>query len=226
MRTCATELSYWLCPNLPFIERVCSRYFRKVGQRWYLRGEPVGWTDSSPQLIEEEVAIKEEVSAIEWLRQRVKMHPMLIGELKPLWMRATGLLPEEASRDLILEDLLAENFWRDRDTNRWREPTPEERERINDDRSIRVLHDAERFVAGSLRRSSDDSERCEWIDGIFEACKAIEAEGTAPHRRFVASIQTRVTARLPGCFKPCCASGWTPPLMGAPKSRRGWPRSG
>jgi DNA modification methylase len=27
--------------NLPFIERVCSRYFRKVGQRWYLRGEAV-----------------------------------------------------------------------------------------------------------------------------------------------------------------------------------------
>jgi hypothetical protein len=32
-------------------------------------------------------------------------------------------------------------------------------------------------VAGSLRRSTDDSERCEWIDVIFEACKAIEEEG-------------------------------------------------
>ena len=28
--------------NLPFIERVCARYFRKVGQHWYLRGEAVG----------------------------------------------------------------------------------------------------------------------------------------------------------------------------------------
>lgn len=185
--------------NLPLIERVCSRYFRKVGQRWYLRGEAVGWTNSSPQLIEEEVAIKDEVSAIEWLRQRVKTHPMLLGELKPLWMRATGLLPAEASRDLILEDLLAENFWRDRDTNRWREPTPEERERINDDRSIRVLHDAERFVAGSLRRSSDDSERCEWIDVIFEACKAIEAEGAAATpalRGFDTSEGYRMISRL------------------------------
>src|SRR5262249_17971432 len=27
--------------NLPFIERVCSRYFRKIGQHWYLRGESV-----------------------------------------------------------------------------------------------------------------------------------------------------------------------------------------
>jgi DNA modification methylase len=28
--------------NLPFIERLCARYFRKIGQRWYLRGETVG----------------------------------------------------------------------------------------------------------------------------------------------------------------------------------------
>ena len=28
--------------NLPYIERVCTRYFRKVGQKWYLRGEAIG----------------------------------------------------------------------------------------------------------------------------------------------------------------------------------------
>ncbi len=156
--------------NLPLIERVCGRYFRRVGQRWYLRGEAVGLSNDSAQLIEEEVAIQDEVSAIEWIRQRVKSQPLLLGELKPLWMQATGLLPAEISRDRLLEDLLAENFWRDSDTNRWREPTPEERERINDDRSIRVLHDAERYVAGSLRRSTDDPERCEWMDVIFGAC--------------------------------------------------------
>ena len=58
--------------NLPFIERVCSRYFRKVGQRWYLRGEAVGSEGTSSRLIEEEVAIKDEISAIEWIRQHVK----------------------------------------------------------------------------------------------------------------------------------------------------------
>ena len=76
-----------------------------------------------------------------------------IGELKPMWMRATGLLPSEISQALVLEDLLSENFWRDADTNRWREPTDEEREQMNDDRSLRVLHDADRFDAGTLRRS-------------------------------------------------------------------------
>jgi hypothetical protein len=49
--------------NLPFIEHVCSRYFRKVGQRWYLRGEAVSGDGASSGLIEEEVAIKDELSA-------------------------------------------------------------------------------------------------------------------------------------------------------------------
>jgi len=89
-------------------------------------------------------------------------------------MRATGLLPTEISQTLILEYLLTENFWRDPDTNRWREPTEEEREHMNDDRSLRVLHDAERFTAGTLRRSTTDGERCEWIDVLFKACKAVE----------------------------------------------------
>src|SRR6266540_994224 len=45
--------------NLPFIERVCGRYFRKVGQRWYLRGEAVGSDGTSSRLIQEEVAVKD-----------------------------------------------------------------------------------------------------------------------------------------------------------------------
>jgi hypothetical protein len=89
-------------------------------------------------------------------------------------MRATGLLPAEVSQSLVLENLLTENFWRDLDTNRWREPTSEERERMNDDRSLRVLHDAERFVSGAIRRQTTDEERCDWIEVLYQACRAIE----------------------------------------------------
>jgi DNA modification methylase len=159
--------------NLPFIEHVCARYFRKIGQHWYLRGESVGG-DNGNTLIEEEVSVQDEVTAIAWLRQRVQQKPMPIGELKPLWMRATGLLPAAMSRELSLDMLLSENFWRDPDSNRWREPTNEEREKMNDDRSIRVLHDAERYVAGSLHRTSSDEERCEWIEVLFKACRQVE----------------------------------------------------
>jgi len=163
--------------NLPFIERVCARYFRKIGQRWYLRGEAVG-SDDGERLFAEETTVEDELTAIAWLRQKVQARPMLIGELKPYWQRATGLLPAEVSRGLVLEDLLTENFWRDPDTNRWREPTSEERERMNDDRSLRVLHDAERFVGGTLRRDTTDKERCDWIDVLFQACRAIEDNET------------------------------------------------
>jgi hypothetical protein len=159
--------------NLPFIERVCARYFRKIGQCWYLRGEAVVGNGGN-QLVAEEVTIRDELSAINWLRQRLGTRPMLIGELKPFWMRATGLLSGEVSQTLILENILSENFWRDSDTNRWREPTDEERERMNDDRSLRVLHDAERYVSQTLRRNTTDEERCEWIDVLFQGCRAIE----------------------------------------------------
>jgi hypothetical protein len=158
--------------NLPFIQRVCALYFRKVGQYWYLRGEAVGVNGGG--LLPEEVTIKDEMTAIAWLRQILESRPALIGELKPLWMRATGLLPAAISQSLVLENLLISNFWRDEETNRWREPTPVERDRMNDDKTIRVLHDTERYVTGSLRRHTTETERCEWIDTLFQMCRALE----------------------------------------------------
>ena len=47
---------------------------------------------------------------------------------------------------------------------------------MNDDRSLRVLHDAERFVNGTLRRQTTDAERADWIDVLFHACRAVEDE--------------------------------------------------
>jgi DNA modification methylase len=184
--------------TLPFIERACSRYFRKIGPHWYLRGEAVGGNGNSG-LFEEEIAVKDDLSAIDWLRQKLRDRPMLVGEIKPLWMRATGLLSSGVSQGLILEDLLVENFWRDQDTNRWREPTDEERERMNDDRSTRVLHDAERYFASTLRRQTTDAERCEWIDVLFKACRQVEegdVQSTPTLRDFDIAEGYRLITRL------------------------------
>lgn len=184
--------------NLPFIERVCSRYFRKIGQHWYLRGEAVRGSGNSG-LFEEEVTIRDDLSAIDWVRQRIHERPLLTGEIKPLWMRATGLLPADVSRTLVLDDILSENFWRDQDTNRWREPTALERERMNDDRSTRVLHDAERYFAGTLRRETTDAERCEWIDILFKACRQVEegdVQSTPTLRDFDIGEGYRLITRL------------------------------
>ncbi len=184
--------------NLPYIERVCARYFRKIGQHWYLRGDAAGGNVNG-RLFEEEVAIKDELTAIEWLRQQVRTRPMLMGELKPLWLRSVGLLSADVSERLSLEELLMENFWRDQDTNRWREPTDEERERMNDDRSTRVLHDAERYLAGSLRRQTTDAERCDWIDVLFKACRQVEegdVQSTPTLRDFDTGDGYRMITRL------------------------------
>jgi hypothetical protein len=54
----------------------------------------------------------------------------------------------------------------------------QERERMNDDRSLRILHDAQRFVSGALRRQTTDRERCEWIEVLFQACRAVEENET------------------------------------------------
>jgi hypothetical protein len=156
--------------NLPFIERVCGRYFRKIGMRWYLRGEVIGQSG----WLGEEVEIGDEFSAIAWLRQQIASGPKLIGELKPRWMRATGLLSSRVAATLSLDRLLMENFWRETATNRWREPTVEEREKMNDDRSLRVLHEAERLVAGTFGRSVGNVEVCQWIKVLFETCRELE----------------------------------------------------
>ena len=179
------------------IERVCRRYFRRVGNRWYLRGEAVeGSLDN--RLVEDEATVLDEKTAITWIRQRLQNTPMLIGELKPLWMRATGLLPAPISRDLSLDDLLSENFWRDSDSNRWREPTEDEREKMNDDRSIRVLHDSDRYIASSLNRATTDAERCDWIDVLFKACRQVEDGDMqrAGTRGFNAAEAFRLITRL------------------------------
>ena len=156
--------------NLPFIERVCGRYFRKIGLRWYLRGEVIG----ASGWLGEEIKVEDEFSAVAWLRQQIAGGPKLIGELKPLWMRATGLLASSVASGLSLDRLLVENFWRETATNRWREPTDEEREKMNDDRSLRVLHDAERLISGSLGRTVGNAEVCQWIKVLFETCKDLE----------------------------------------------------
>ena len=184
--------------NLQFIDSVCSRYFRRVGQYWYLRGESIGGSNGNV-LIEEEVNVKDELTAIAWLRQKINHQPMLVGELKPLWMRATGLLPASVSQELSLDNLLSENFWRDADSNRWREPTDEEREKMNDDRSIRVLHDADRYIAGSLHRTTSDGERCEWIEVLFKACRQVEGgdmQSAPALRGFDVGEAYRVITRL------------------------------
>ncbi len=176
------------------VEAVCSRHLRRVGGKWYFHGEQVAG-NGERALVSEPIEISDEPTAIAWLHQQLQRKPMTEGELNTAWKVATL----RVSLDKTLGELLAESFWRDADSSRWREPTEDERERMDDDRSIRVLHDSERFAAGTLRRSTTDSERCEWVDVLFQACREVESsEGQAVPalRGFSAAEGYRLIGRL------------------------------
>ncbi len=166
--------------NLPFIDRVCGRYFRRVDGRWYLRDEAVG--DDRPngnkgrlfQIPDENVSIEDEKSAIAWLRQKLTTTPMRIGELRPHWMKATVKLTGDLS--IQLECLLRENFWLDRSTRRWRIPTADELAELNDQERQRACHDAERFLEGKLSPHPTDAEILGWIEKLYSAAGRLEEE--------------------------------------------------
>jgi hypothetical protein len=159
--------------NLPFIESVCSRYFKKIDNRWYLPEQVVGPTTNGKLFIEE-VNVSDEASAIQWLRQRLGTTPMRIGELRPHWMKATVKLTGDLS--IQLERLLRENFWLDRSTRRWRIPTADELAELNDHERQRACHDAERFLEGKLSPPPSDAEILVWIDRLYSAAGRLEEE--------------------------------------------------
>jgi hypothetical protein len=160
--------------SLPFIENVCARYFRKIENKWYLKNELIGNQHGENGTFIKEVEVKDEVSAIEWLRKRLSQNPMMIGDLKPLWFKATAKLAGDLSTHL--ERILHQNFWLDRATNKWREPTDEERSRMDSTERERAIHEAERYLASHLNRSPSDKERCQWIGLLYEKATALEEE--------------------------------------------------
>lgn len=161
--------------NLPFIDALCSRYFRKIDNRWYLPDEVVGNGRADTMLIQpSEVDVTDEVSAIDWLRRLLTTEARMLGEIKPLWMRATVRLTGDLSTQL--ERILRQNFWLDRATNKWREPTPEERQRMDTSERDRIRHNTDRVLSGALKEVPEDGELCRWIGVLYEAAKAIEEE--------------------------------------------------
>src|SRR5262249_38718694 len=85
--------------TLPFIEEICGLSFKQVDNRWYLPEQVVG-TSSVDGFFEQEVEIKDETTAILWLRQRLTGAPVRFGELQPYWMKATGKLTTDLSTRL------------------------------------------------------------------------------------------------------------------------------
>ena len=120
---------------------------KQVDGRWYLPGEDVPPGSLGAEIVDE-------TSAITWLRLLLSAEgPQTRGDITPSFQQATVGVPLKKP----VESLLEENFILDGPTNRWRLPTPEERERLNDTQALSRRREINHLVAGTpLRKYSDE----------------------------------------------------------------------
>ena len=137
------------------VEALLPHYFKQVEGRWYMRGEQV--IEGGLGLI-----VKDEPSAIAWLARLLENEPQPTGDLIPQWQIATL----EARVAKPLDQVLAENFWPDERSGRWRLPTAEERRRMSAQEEVTAqaqLRVIQRYLEGGLERRPSDLELCAWM---------------------------------------------------------------
>lgn len=130
--------------------------FKMVDGRYYLRGEAVVGGNV--------FNLQTDTDALTWLSSVLSDQLLTTGEIIPLWQKEIAhLTTVDAGR---LDRLLEQNFWQDKKTGRWRNPTSEEREKMNAQvdlsaqAHLRVVH---RYIEGDRDRQPDDHELSAWI---------------------------------------------------------------
>ena len=145
--------------TIPYLETVLPHYFKQVENRWYLRGEAI----AGGRVFE----IRDETDAIAWLTVILGNEPQTTGQLIPQWQMATL----QAHIPKTLDQVLAENFWPERRTGRWRLPTAAEREKMSAQQEVADrahVRQIRRYVAGELDQHPTDAELCGWIQFAYE----------------------------------------------------------
>lgn len=138
--------------TMPYLKRLLrEEAFKEVDGRWYLLNEAVEG--------ELGLDIRDETSAIGWLRAQLAQRSRTRGELDPDWKIATLAVRLNKNLDQILE----ENFWRDAVTHKWRIPSPEEQAHISDSETLRTRRRVRRFLERGRVDGVDDKTLCEWI---------------------------------------------------------------
>jgi hypothetical protein len=156
------------------VGEMLPHYFKEADGRWYLRGEAVIGGNAFD--------LKTDMGAIAWLTQVLSNEPQTTGELIPLWQAETAHLSgSDAGR---LDRLLAQNFWQDQRTGRWRVPTAAERDKMSnrqslaDEAHLRVVR---RFLADDLDRRPSDWELSEWLRFCYRREAYAEAVALFQH---------------------------------------------
>lgn len=161
--------------TIPWLEGTLPHYFKKVDDRWYLRGEQV--VEGGLGLI-----VEDEASTIAWLTRILSNEPQEYGDLLPQWQMATLQIIGKIGKSL--EQILIENFWQDKRTGRWRIPTPTEREKmsarvdLSAQAHLRVIR---RYLAGELERQPNHQELAAWLRFCYSREFFSEAAQLFPH---------------------------------------------
>jgi DNA modification methylase len=161
--------------TIPYLEELLPHHFKLVDGRWYLRGEQVLEGGLG-------IVVKNEASAIAWLTRVLANEPQNTGDLIPQWQMATLNASDSISKQL--DQILAENFWQDKRTGRWRIPTPTEREKMSSQADLSAqahLRLVRRFLSGELDRRPDDRELAAWIRFCYSREFFGEAAQLFPH---------------------------------------------
>ncbi len=149
-------------------------YFKQVDEHWYLRGEAVVGGNVFD--------LKTDAGAIAWL-SAVLTTPQTTGELIPQWQAQTA----QAGGDTApgrLERLLQQNFWLDKKTGHWRQPTAEERERMLATQDVAAeahLRVVRRFLSGQSDHRPSNRELAEWVRFCYRHDAPAEAVALYAH---------------------------------------------
>lgn len=145
--------------TIPLLETVLPHYFKQVEGRWYLRGEAI----VGGRVFE----IRDETDAISWLTAVLGNEPQTAGDLVPQWQMAT--LRAQIAKPL--DQILEENFWRERRTGRWQMPTAAQREKMSARQEVANLaqmRQIRRYLAGELDLHPAGAELCGWVQFAYE----------------------------------------------------------
>lgn len=141
---------------------ILLHYFKQVDGQWYLRGENVAGGNVFD--------LKSDSGAIAWLTAVLSAKPQTIGDLIPSWQSTTATLQGVDVEPGRLERLLEQNFWLDKRTNRWRIPTPMEREQMSAAQDISAqahLRTIRRFLSGDAEQKPNSRELAAWIQFTY-----------------------------------------------------------
>ena len=94
------------------VDAMLPHYFKQADGRWYLRGESV----VGGRVFD----IRNETDALTWLNAVLSEEPQTTGDLIPKWQQVTFQAADAITKTLY--ELLADNFWQDPRTGKWRAP--------------------------------------------------------------------------------------------------------